>query len=149
MRDVSLTGSAFQPGDSPALWVQCIKASAVRSWLMTASRTASTVTAIPATVGSRDTDFRDQATRRFFEGQRVAAFHGFARQASRRLTLLDSVETLRDLAALRSNGLEALRGDRAGQHSIRIDSRWRICLRWTDDGPCDVETVDYHQGRVP
>ncbi|MDE0373887.1 MAG: type II toxin-antitoxin system RelE/ParE family toxin [Rhodospirillales bacterium] len=117
---------------------------------MTASRTAPTGTAIPATVGSRDTDFRGQATRRFFEGQRVAAFHGFARQASsRRLTLLDSAETLRDLAALRSNRLEAPRGDRAGQHSIRINTQWRICFRWTDDGPCDVEIVDYHRGRVP
>lgn len=144
MRDVSFTGSAFPPGHSPALWMQCIKASAVRSWLMTASRNAAMGTAIPATVGSRDTDFRDQTTRCFFEGQHVAAFHGFARRASRRLTLLDSAETLRDLAALRSNRLEGLRGDRAGQHSIRINTRWRICLQWTDDGPCDVEIVDYH-----
>ena len=68
----------------------------------------------------------------------------FARQATRRLTLLDSAEALRDLATLRSNRLEALRGDRAGQHSIRINMRWRICFRWTDDGPCDVEIVDYH-----
>ena len=74
----------------------------------------------------------------------MAAFHGFARQATRRLTLLDSAETLRDLAALRSNRLEALRGDRAGQHSIRINMRWRICFRSTDDGPCDVEFVDSH-----
>ena len=149
MRDVSFARSAFQPGDSPALWVQSIKANAVRSWLMSASRNASTGTAIRATVGSRDTDFRDQAPRRFFEGQRVTAFHGFARQASWRLTLLGRAETLRDLAALRSNGLEALRGNRAGEHSIRINTRWRICFRWTDNGPCDVEIVDYHQGRVP
>ena len=89
--------------------------------------------------------FRDQqATRRFFEGRRVAAFHEFARQATRRLTLLDSAETLCDLAALRSNRLEALLGDRAGQHSMRINMQWRICFRWTDDGPCDVEIVDYH-----
>ena len=51
---------------------------------------------------------------------------------------------LGDLAALPSNRLEALRGDRAGQHSIRINTQWRICFRWTDDGPCDVEIVDYH-----
>ena len=88
--------------------------------------------------------FKDREARRFFEGQRVAAFHGFVNQAARRLTLLDSAETLRDLAALPSNRLEALRGDRAGQHSIRINARWRICFRWTDDGPCDVEIVDYH-----
>ena len=88
--------------------------------------------------------FKDRKTRRFFEGRCVAAFHGFANQAARRLTLLDSAEMLGDLAALPSNRLEALRGDRAGQHSIRINTQWRICFRWTDDGPCDVEIVDYH-----
>ena len=88
--------------------------------------------------------FKDRETRRFFEGLRVAAFQGFANQAVRRLVLLDSAETLGDLAALRSNRLEALRGDRAGQHSIRINAQWRICFRWTDDGPWDVEIVDYH-----
>ena len=88
--------------------------------------------------------FRDRGTRRFFEGQRVAAFQSFARQAARRLVLLDSAETLGDLAALPSNRLEALRGNRAGQHSIRINAQWRICFRWTDDGPHDVEIVDYH-----
>ena len=88
--------------------------------------------------------FKDRETRRFFEGQRVAAFHGFANQAARRLILLDSAETLGDLAALPSNRLEALRGGRAGQHSIRIDAQWRICFRLTDDGPSDVEIVDYH-----
>ena len=88
--------------------------------------------------------FRDRETGRFFEGQRVAAFQGFARQAARRLVLLDSAETLGDLAALPSNRLEALRGDRAGQHSIRINAQWRVCFRWTDDGPDDVEIVDYH-----
>lgn len=88
--------------------------------------------------------FGDRETRRFFEGQRVSAFQGFANQAVRRLVLLDSAETLGDLAALPSNRLEALRGDRAGQHSIRINAQWRVCFRWTDQGPCDVEIVDYH-----
>ena len=88
--------------------------------------------------------FRNRDTQRFFEGNRVAAFHGFADQAVRRMALLDSAETLQDLAALRSNRLEALRGDRAGRHSIRINARWRICFRWEDEGPCDVEIVDYH-----
>ena len=86
--------------------------------------------------------FRDRNTRRFFEGGRVAAFQGFDSQASRRLVLLDSAETLGDLAGLPSNRLEALRG--AGQHSIRINTQWRVCFRWTDEGPCDVEIVDYH-----
>ena len=88
--------------------------------------------------------FKDRNTQRFFEGQRVAAFQGFEDQATRRLTLLDNAETLSDLAALPSNRLEAMRGDRAGQYSIRINAQWRICFRWTDDGPCDVEIVDYH-----
>ena len=88
--------------------------------------------------------FRDRKTQRFFEGQRVASFQGFADQAARRLTLLDNAEALRDLAALPSNRLESLSGDRAGQFSIRINAQWRICFRGTDDGPCDVEIVDYH-----
>ena len=88
--------------------------------------------------------FKNRNARRFFEGYRIAGFEGFAVQAARRLTLLDNAEALRDLAALPSNRLESLRGDRAGQYSIRINGQWRICFRWTDDGPCDVEIVDYH-----
>ena len=88
--------------------------------------------------------FRNRDTRRFFEGHRVAAFQGFSDQATRRLTLLDNAEALQDLAALRSNRLEALRGNRTGQYSIRINAQWRICFRWEDDGPHDVEIVDYH-----
>ena len=88
--------------------------------------------------------FKDLRTRRFFEGRRVAAFHGFSDQAVRRLTLLDSAETLADLAALPSNRLKALRGDRAGRYSIRINAQWRVCFLWTDDGPGEVEIVDYH-----
>ncbi len=63
------------------------------------------------------------------EGHRVPRFQGFADQAARRLTLLDSAEALRDLAGLPSNRLEALRGDRTGQHSVRINLQWRICFR--------------------
>ena len=88
--------------------------------------------------------FKGRATQRFFEGERVTAFQGFAEQAARRLTLLDSAESLGDLAVLRSNRLEVLRGDRAGQYSIRVNARLRVCFCWTGDGPCDVEIVDYH-----
>ena len=88
--------------------------------------------------------FKDRKTQRFFEGKRVAAFQGFANQATRRLVLLDSAVTLGDLTALPSNRLEALRGDRVGQYSIRINAQWRVCFSWTDDGPHDVEIVDYH-----
>ena len=92
--------------------------------------------------------FGERNTERFFEGHRVRAFEGFADQAVRRLTYLDNVASLRDLSILRSNRLESLSGDRAGQYSIRINRQWRICFRWEEDGPCDVENVDYHCVRV-
>ena len=88
--------------------------------------------------------FGDRNTERFFAGQRVRAFQGFSNQASRRLTVLDSAESLQDLVGLPSNRLEKLVGNRAGQHSIRINQQWRICFVWKEDGPYDVEIVDYH-----
>ena len=81
--------------------------------------------------------FKGRDTRRFFEGHRVAAFQGFANQAARRPTL-DGAEALGDLAVLAGSRLEALRGDRAGRHGIR-NAQGRICIRWTAQGPCDVE----------
>ena len=66
------------------------------------------------------------------------------RAAVRKLVQLDSVSTLDELNAPPGNRLEALKGDRAGQHSIRISDQWRICFRWENDGVCDVEIVDYH-----
>jgi proteic killer suppression protein len=89
--------------------------------------------------------FRERKTQRFFEGQRVRDFQGFADQAARRLAVLNSAESLQDLAALRSNRLEPLAGDRAGQYSIRINRQWRICFRWEEDGRHGVEIVDHHQ----
>ena len=77
-------------------------------------------------------------------GRLVRGFQGFADQATRRLTVLDNAASLQDLVALPSNMLEALSGARIGQYSIRINRRWRICFRWEDDGPYDVEVVDYH-----
>lgn len=88
--------------------------------------------------------FKDRKTEQFFDGRRVRGFQGFADQAIRRLTVLDNAEALQDLAGLLSNRLESLSGDRAGQHSIRINQQWRVCFRWEDDGPYDVEIVDYH-----
>ena len=88
--------------------------------------------------------FKDRKTERFFQGDRVRAFQAFADQATRRLTLLDSANGLRDLAMLRSNRLEALSGNRAGQYSLRLNQQWRVCFRWETDGPHDVEIVDYH-----
>jgi proteic killer suppression protein len=66
------------------------------------------------------------------------------RTALRKLRMLNNAKLLRDLTVPPNNRLEALRGDRAGQHSIRINDQWRICFRWTDGGPSDVEIVDYH-----
>ena len=90
--------------------------------------------------------YKDKRTALFAEGQRIAAFHGFERQAVRRLEILDAAISLNDLRALPSNRLEALRGDRAGQYSIRINDQWRMCFIWPPDapGPSDVEIVDYH-----
>lgn len=88
--------------------------------------------------------FKDKNLQKFFEGERVARYQSRSQQITRRLTVLDSATTLRDLAAMKSNNLEALLGDRVGQHSIRINKQWRLCFRWTDEGPCDVEIVDYH-----
>ena len=60
------------------------------------------------------------------------------------LTALDAAVVLKDLRFPPGNHLEALKGDRAGQHSVRINRQWRICFRWTPNGPEDVEIVDYH-----
>lgn len=88
--------------------------------------------------------FADKDTRSLYEGRRVRRFAGFVQQAERRLERLDSATSLMDLAGLRGNRLEALSGDRRGQHSIRINSQWRICFKWMEDGPHNVEIVDYH-----
>jgi toxin HigB-1 len=64
--------------------------------------------------------------------------------ARRKLKWLDAAETMRDLASPPGNRLEALSGDRQGQHSIRLNDQWRICFRWSDGGAEDVEIVDYH-----
>ena len=89
--------------------------------------------------------YADKQTERFATGAFVKAFRGFEEQAARRLSILNAATCLDDLRALPSNRLEALRGDRAGQFSIRINRQWRICFRWDDGeaGPDAVEIVDY------
>jgi proteic killer suppression protein len=89
--------------------------------------------------------FRDKRTAQFAAGKRVAAFSGFDRQAYKRLEILSAAASLSDLLGLPSNRLEALRGDRAGQHSIRINDQWWICFEWRQGaaGPSNVEIVDY------
>lgn len=69
---------------------------------------------------------------------------GIQRVALRKLLIMDAADKLDDLRVPPGNRLERLRGDRAGQHSIRINDQWRICFRWTPAGPEDVEIVDYH-----
>ena len=87
--------------------------------------------------------FKCRKTELLFNGGRVAAFSGFKRQAEKRLRILDAANTIEVLKALPSNRLEALSGNRKGQFSIRVNQQWRVCFRW-DDGPYDVEIVDYH-----
>lgn len=88
--------------------------------------------------------FRDKKTERFFAGEAVREFSSFRKIAERKLTMLDSVADLKDLPASAGNRLEKLKGDRAGQHSIRINDQWRICFLWKADGPYEVEITDYH-----
>jgi proteic killer suppression protein len=83
-------------------------------------------------------------TKALFEGNRVARFANFLSAAERKLTILSTATELRDLRSTPGNRLEALVGDRAGQPSIRINGQWRVCFVWTDEGPVDVEIVDYH-----
>jgi proteic killer suppression protein len=90
--------------------------------------------------------YRDRKTERFAEGEYVTEFSGFARQAETRLDRLDAATSLRDLAGLFGNRLEALKGIRSGQYSIRSNDPWRICIEWPEGsrGPINVEIVDYH-----
>lgn len=88
--------------------------------------------------------FKDSRAERLFHGEAVREFQAFARQADKRLRILDAADTLRALQMLPSNRLEVLEGDRRGQYSIRINQRWRVCFEWREDGPHNAEIVDYH-----
>jgi proteic killer suppression protein len=88
--------------------------------------------------------FRDKDTQAFFGGNRIRRFEGFAAQAERRMQIFDSATGLEDVVNLPSNRLEVLSGDRKGPYNIRINHQWRICFRWLDEGPHDVEVTDYH-----
>ena len=89
--------------------------------------------------------FGDRDTERLWLRERVRTFDSrIIRTALRKLAILDAAVTLDDVRVPPGNGLEALQGDRRGQHSIRINEQWRICFRWTATGPEDVEIVDYH-----
>ena len=90
--------------------------------------------------------YRDKRTADFSAGRRVKAFSGVERPARLKLDRLEAAVGLEDLAALPGNRFEALKGDRKGQYSIRINDQWRICFEWPDQspGPTNVEIVDYH-----
>jgi toxin HigB-1 len=90
--------------------------------------------------------YRDKRTREFAGGRRVKAFEGFAHRAEMKLDQLEAAVSVEDLAALPGNRLEALKGDRKGQFSIRINDQWRIRFEWPrgSKGPINVEIIDYH-----
>lgn len=88
--------------------------------------------------------FRCRETEKIFQRQFSRRFQAVAGVAKRKLDQLDSATSLRDLAGLPGNRLEALAGDRAGQYSIRVNDQWRICFRWKDGEAHDVKIVDYH-----
>jgi proteic killer suppression protein len=89
--------------------------------------------------------FKDKRTGEFAQGKLIKSFASFERKAELKLDQLDAATSILDLN-LPGNRLEALKGDRKGQYSIRINDKWRICFEWPKEspGPVNVEIVDYH-----
>jgi toxin HigB-1 len=89
--------------------------------------------------------FRDKRTEAVFDGESPKGFPvDLVKVARRKLRYLHAAVSLNDLRSPPGNRLEALTGDRKGQHSIRVNDQFRICFVWTTDGPTDVEITDYH-----
>jgi toxin HigB-1 len=89
--------------------------------------------------------FKDRSTEAVFQGESPKGFPAdLVKVARRKLGYLNAASDLRDLRQPPGNKLEALTKDRRGQHSIRINDQFRICFRWTPQGPTDVEITDYH-----
>ena len=88
--------------------------------------------------------FRSKQTERLFNRERVREFQSIERAALRKLAMLDAATELRDLAVPPGNRLEPLRGNRKGEHSMRINDQWPICFVWRDGGAYGVEITDYH-----
>ncbi len=90
--------------------------------------------------------FKEKRAERLARDDSVKAFEPFSAKAKQQLARLAAALSLQDLSAIRGNRLDALKGDRAGQHSIRINDQWRICFVWDDRARCaeQVEIVDYH-----
>ena len=89
-------------------------------------------------------NFRCRDTRRLYERQTISRFLSIERVARRKLRELNAAVSLRDLAYIPGNRLEALKGDREGQHSIRINDQWRVCFTWQEGHAYEVEITDYH-----
>jgi proteic killer suppression protein len=89
--------------------------------------------------------FKDATTQALFDGVTPKGFPAeLVKVARRKLRYLDAANDLRDLLSPPANRLEVLKGDRKGQHSIRINDQYRVCFIWTQEGPAEVEAVDYH-----
>jgi len=89
--------------------------------------------------------FRDNDSEKAFRGEPVRRMPSDIRRVTqRKLVILHAAEALQDLRVPPGNRLERLKGDRAGQHSIRINDQWRVCFRWEKGNATDVEVVDYH-----
>ena len=88
--------------------------------------------------------FRDRDTNRLWERQRVGRFAPFEVAARRKLVMLNNARSLADLRSPPGNSLEVLKGDRKGQHSIRINRQYRVCFTWRDGDAYEVEITDYH-----
>lgn len=88
--------------------------------------------------------FRCGETQALFEGESPRRFRAIQSVAERKLAQLDAAKTLDFLRSPPGNRLEALKGDRSGQYSIRVNDQYRVCFAWTDSGPAEVEIVDYH-----
>ncbi len=90
--------------------------------------------------------FKCKETEKLFDDIDVKRFRGFSRKARIKLEMLNAAVSLKSLSVPPGNRLEILRGDRKGQHSIRVNSQWRICFTWHNSNAYHVEIVDYHKG---
>ncbi len=88
--------------------------------------------------------FRGKDTQRLFQRESVRQFKAIESAARRKLEMIDAAQNLEDLRVPPGNRLEALRGDRKGQHSIRVNNQWRVCFIWREGAADSVEIVDYH-----
>jgi len=88
--------------------------------------------------------FHSRDTEALFNDRQVVRFRAIERPARRKLLYLSQARSIQDLLVPPGNRLEALKGDRKGQYSIRVNDQWRICFRWSDEHAYDVEIVDYH-----